>query len=303
MKTDNQIASEDELYPREGIDLPTKIVVSASRRTDLVAHFPAWLARVLAEEKARVLLPSRRAKDIDLHPARVHTLVLWSKDFTHLLRNQYGLQDLCRKYAQVYFHFTITGLGGTPVERHVLRPDQALAQIKPLLNLAGSPERISLRFDPIVFWWEGKDRQSNLSFFLELARAAATHGVKQIRFSFAQWYRKAQLRAGRAGFPYFDPPEEEKLRAAESLSRIGQDFGLELFACAQPFLTRVAGIKPSACIDGRWLQKTHPQAAPASWQRDRTQRADCGCTESVDIGSYTQSCPHSCLYCYANTRL
>ncbi|MDH4198294.1 MAG: DUF1848 domain-containing protein, partial [Candidatus Aminicenantes bacterium] len=29
---------------------------------------------------------------------------------------------------------------------------------------------------------------------------------------------------------------------------------------------------------------------------------DCLCTESVDIGSYAQSCPHSCVYCYANPR-
>ncbi|MCK4557835.1 MAG: DUF1848 family protein [Candidatus Aminicenantes bacterium] len=33
------------------------------------------------------------------------------------------------------------------------------------------------------------------------------------------------------------------------------------------------------------------------------QRAECRCTESIDIGSYTQSCPHSCLYCYANPRV
>ncbi|TEU04292.1 MAG: DUF1848 family protein [Candidatus Aminicenantes bacterium] len=37
-------------------------------------------------------------------------------------------------------------------------------------------------------------------------------------------------------------------------------------------------------------------------EKDR-QRAECRCTESVDIGSYTQSCPRSCLYCSTSLRV
>jgi DNA repair photolyase len=62
----------------------------------------------------------------------------------------------------------------------------------------------------------------------------------------------------------------------------------------------VPGIRPSACINGRLLQELHPNGAPVSVRKDRTQRRECRCTESVDIGSYTQTCPHSCVYCYAN---
>lgn len=34
--------------------------------------------------------------------------------------------------------------------------------------------------------------------------------------------------------------------------------------------------------------------------RDKGQRALCGCTVSKDIGQYN-TCPHQCEYCYANT--
>lgn len=280
-----------------------KIVISASRRSDLVAHFPQWLAEALHRERVGLIFPRGKKKEISLLPEKVHTLVLWSKDFSHLLANKYGLLDLCRKYDQLYFHFTITGLGGTLIEKHVLRPEEALAQIKPLIDVAGSPWRISLRFDPIVYWWEGRSLKNNLDYFPHLARVASALGLRQIRFSFAQWYRKAKLRAARSGLTYFDPPLEEKIKAAEKLSQMASAFGLELLACAQSFLCVVPGVKPSACIDGALLERLHPARAQASPVKDKTQRAECNCTESIDIGSYTQSCPHSCVYCYANSRL
>ncbi len=280
-----------------------KIIISASRRSDLVANYPQWLAESLHRERISLIFPRGKAKEISLQPEKVHTLVLWSKDFSHLLKNKYGLLDLCRKYDQLYFHFTITGLGGTPIEQHVLRPEEALTQLKPLLQLAGSPWRISLRFDPIVYWWDDRTLRSNFDYFPRLARVASALGLRQIRFSFAQWYRKAKRRAARLGLAYFDPPLEEKIRAAEKLSQIASAFGLELLACAQAFLSTVRGIKPSSCIDGALLSKLHPAQLPASLAKDKTQREECHCTESIDIGSYTQPCPHSCVYCYANSRV
>ena len=105
------------------------VVVSASRRTDLAASFPDVLARALREEKTRVLGPAGRSYEVDLRPVNVHTLVLWSKDFANLLADRSGLKGLVAKYEQAYFHFTITGLGGTSLEKGVLPPDEAMAQL------------------------------------------------------------------------------------------------------------------------------------------------------------------------------
>lgn len=280
-----------------------KKVISASRRTDLVAHFPDWLSSVLKEEKALVYGPRRASYLVDLNPQTVHTVVLWSKNFSKLIDNSCGLLDVLKKYDQLYFHFTITGLGGSPLEHGVPSSSVALDQIDDLIRIAGTPERISLRFDPVVYWKDNGTTQTNISFFEKLASELYRSGIKNVRFSMAQWYSKAKRRAAKRGFSYIDPSEAKKKEDASSLARVAEKWNLTLYSCSQRFLTEVSGIRPSACIDGKLLQTLHPFHALSSIEKDQSQRLECGCTESVDIGSYAQSCPHSCVYCYANPQI
>jgi DNA repair photolyase len=254
----------------------------------------------LRARRARVLGPRGRLRDIDLSPEAVHTIVLWTKDLSNLLRNAHGLRDLLEGYDQVYVHFTVTGLGGTPVEPGAPEPRTALAQLGEAVALGGGPRRVSVRFDPVLFWEEGGAVRSNLLFFEELAAAAAAAGARDVRMSFAQWYGKSKRRAAARGFRYVDPPDEEKRARAEELAAIAAAHGLALHACSQPALAGVPGLVPSACVDGALLESLHPRREPASRTKDRSQRAACLCTESVDIGSYAQACPHGCVYCYAN---
>lgn len=278
-------------------------MISASRRTDLVASFPEWLAVALRARRAVLIGPRGRTVEIDLSPAEVHTLVLWSKDFSNLLRNAHGLRDLLAAYAQVYLHVTITGLGGTAVEPGAPPTDQALAQLPGLAALAGDPRRVSVRFDPVVFWSDGGTVRTNLGEFPGIAAAAARVGLRDIRTSFAQWYGKAKRRAAARRLAFVDPPDEAKRASAAGLARTAAAHGLVLHACSQPALAGVPGIVASACIDGALLGSLHPRRETASQRKDRSQRPDCLCTESKDIGSYTQACPHGCVYCYANPSL
>jgi hypothetical protein len=278
-------------------------VISASRRTDLVAFFPEWLSSVIEEEKAVVHGPAGHTYSVDLSPKSVHTFVLWSKNFANLIEDRFRLQTLLQKYDQCYLHFTITGLGGTFIEKGVPAPSTALSQLESLVKLAANPERISVRFDPVIYWRENGKLRTNLHFFEKLAPQLTAEGVHDVRFSFAQWYGKAVKRSEKHGFLYVDPCVEKKKEAALLLSQVAQSSNLRLFACSQNFLSGVGGIKPSLCIDGAKLGELHPAKEPVSTKKDRSQRAECGCTESVDIGSYTQFCPHSCFYCYANPRI
>ena len=279
--------------------MAVKVVISASRRTDLPAAFPGWLSMALSREEAVFIGPRGRSRRVNLSPAAVHTVVLWSKDFSKLIADEAGLRSGLQKYRQIYFLFTLTGLGGTPAEPGAPSLKAALAQLPVLVEMAGHPRRVSVRFDPIVYWREGGGLSSNLDAFEAVSAAAARHGIVDIRVSFAQWYGKAVRRAKARGFDFIDPPQEEKAAAALRLAGLALSRGLVLHACGQPFLAAVPGIRTSSCIDGALLSALHPEGETAAVGKDPTQRAECGCTPSLDIGSYSQACGHGCVYCYA----
>ncbi len=275
-----------------------KTVISASRRTDLVAFFPGWLSDAVRRGSVEVRGPRGRTSAVDLRPESVHTVVLWSKDFSNLVANRDGLRTALERYDQIAILFTITGLGGGPAEPSVPRPAAALSQLQDLVAVTGDPLRVSVRFDPILSWKDGFAVLSNLPFFEIVVDGAARAGIRDIRFSFAQWYRKAARRTRAAGIDTVDPPRDEKIEVASRLAGIAGRSGIRLHACAQPFLAP-AGVFCSSCIDGRTLSALHPRGERATEAKDGSQRPDCGCTKSVEIGSYSQSCGHGCVYCYA----
>jgi hypothetical protein len=254
-------------------------------------------------EEAKVFGPSGHTYSVDLSPQNVHTVVLWSKNFLNLIDNKFGLWNELQKYDQLYLHFTITGLGGGVIEKGVPPLKIALSQLDDLIEIVGAPRRISVRFDPIIYWKEGDEERTNLDSFEEVAPNLQERGIRDVRFSFAQWYSKAKRRASKEGFDYLDVPLEKKVKDAKYLHQVAKNYGLNLYLCSQASIREAADILPSSCVDGALLRELHPDQAPVSTKKDRTQRKECRCTESVDIGSYTQFCPHCCIYCYANPKL
>ncbi|MCD6454570.1 MAG: DUF1848 family protein [Candidatus Aminicenantes bacterium] len=277
-------------------------IISASRRTDIPAFYLRWLVEGIKKEEVTVRGPYGRMYRVNLSPERVHTLVLWSKNFLPLLKNAYGSIEALKKYSQIYFLFTITGLGGTKWEINVPSPEKTIRQLEPLSEIAG-PERIGLRFDPVVHWKEGDKTKSNLQFFERLAPVLSSIGIKRVIFSFVQWYPRAVKRTRNAGIEFYDPPAEEKRREASYLLDIAKTYHLSLEACSQPESFLIKGIKKGACINAELLSSLHPFGWTISPGKDAGQRALCGCSKSIDIGSYSLPCGHICLYCYANPKL
>ena len=269
-------------------------VISASRRTDLPRWYLPWLKAALQEGAATVRLPYGGLRTVSLRPADVHTLVLWSKDYSRLLADR-ELRDLLGRYDQVVAHLTVTGLGAGPLEPQAPPPKVALAQLPSLVALCGSPQRVAVRFDPIVHWKAGGRIQSNLAWAERVFRTCVQNEIHDIRTSFATLYGKVLRRR----VNWHDPSSEERQRIAAELRDLARLCRVDLASCSDPSL-EAAGIPRAPCIDGARLTALHPQGEIASTRRDRGQRAHCRCTESVDIGSYTMRCPGGCLYCYAH---
>lgn len=274
-----------------------KPVISVSRRTDIPAAYCDWLADALERGEVSFLSPHGRVRTVSLRPEDVHSLVLWSKNYGAALADG-RLNDLLSRY-NVYFHFTITGLGGTDVEPLAPRTDLAVEQLAYLAQRWGA-NRVNWRFDPIVYWRDGNGEVvSNLGLFESLARRIGSTGVSTCTFSFAQWYRKCIARSAKRNFKYHDPLDEEKLEAVRWLASSAEKVGIKLQSCAAAKWAQVPGIAPGRCVDGELLSGLHPTGEPAETGKDRTQREECGCTPSIDIGSYAQVCPGKCVYCYA----
>lgn len=270
-------------------------VISCSRRTDVAACYTGWLAGALQAGQVEVPSPyGGPARLVSLRPAMVHSIVFVSKDYGPLLDNVAGVRDLLGAYAQLFFHLTITGLGGSRLEPGVPPWRQVAAQLPRLVAWAGNPRRVTLRFDPIVHWREGEAVRSNLPWAEPIFDAAAQSGVPAVRVSIAALYPKMRRR----GVAWYDPSPQERADIAGRLLELAAARGLALYACADPTLV-AAGVRPSSCIDGRLLAELHPQRLPLPIHKDPGQRPACGCTPSIDIGSYHMRCPHACAYCYA----
>ena len=119
--------TQPTLFPRE----QQLVVLSASRRTDLVACYPEFLI-----EKLR-----------DYPPEQVHSLVVWTKNPQNMIAPG-ALRETLERYRQLYVHLTITGLGGTVLEPHIPSWETVLQMVPALIALVKVPERISWRFDP-----------------------------------------------------------------------------------------------------------------------------------------------------------
>lgn len=276
-----------------------RAIVTASRRTDLPGCYAARLAADIEAGEAIVPQPySGRTRLVSLRPQDVHTIVLFSKDFGPLLRDEHRLQSALARFDQVVCQLTITGLGGSPLEPGVPPAETTLAQLGPLVTWLGDPARLCVRFDPIVHWHDETGVHSNLDYAPAVLAACAAAGVATVRLSFATIYRKMHGR----GIDWVDPTIEEKRGVASALARQAMAHGVTVYGCCQPSLEGT-GVVLRGCVDGEALAAMHPLGLPAPVGRDAGQRAGCLCSPSIDVGSYRQPCPHGCLYCYARPSL
>ncbi len=260
-------------------------------------HYSPWLARVVQQGYVDVKQPySGKIRRISLLPSDVHTFFLISKDMRPLLANEGDVRDALSRYDQLFCHLTVTGLGGTRIEPHIEPWGPVIAQLQDLAQLTGSSRRVSLRFDPIVHWYEGDRVESSLHLARPILEAAAAAGITTVRISFATLYPKV-LR--RKGVRWYNPGTAERQDKTAALLVLAATLGLTLVSCSQQELVEL-GVKRGSCIDGLLFSELHPRQVCAVGGKDGGQRRDCGCTPSVDIGSYDMRCPNGCRYCYAN---
>jgi len=283
---------------------PKKIVISASRRTDIPAFYMPWFMDGIKQGEFKVENPyNGRITRVPATPEAVHTIVFWSKNFGPFLRGGYG-EDLTARGYHLFFNFTINS-HCPDLEPRVPPLDDRLAQLEALCKRF-SPEAVLWRFDPICFYNTPAGPRDNLGDFDRIATTAAGFGIERCVTSFLDLYRKIQKRTENgSGVSFLSPPIEKQKKILLLLQARLKPLGISLYTCCEKEILETlspdAGISPSACIPGRLLTQLY--GGDISLRKDPGQRAaaGCGCTVSSDIGSYrVHPCHHDCLFCYAN---
>ncbi|EGO62641.1 DUF1848 family protein [Acetonema longum] len=278
-----------------------KPVISASRRTDLPRFYYSWLQETLRAGNVTLPNPLYREKTytVDLDPGNVHSLVLWSKDFSLVAQDPQYLENY-----HLYFQYTVNHY--SPVlEPHAPSYRETLGVLEQLLGRY-RPEQFNIRFDPIILSDRGepdltknKPEQARLLVFDQLCRDLKTLGMTGCRIttSFVQLYRHVARRLANSGLDLRQPDPDQQVRLAAHLVQIASRHGFILYSCSSPLLSGAAGIQPGHCIDGELLENLF--GGRVSRAKDSGQREACGCSKSRDIGSYDQPCRFGCVYCYS----
>jgi hypothetical protein len=270
-----------------------KRIISVSRRTDVPAFYGDWFRQRVKEGFAGVVNPyGGKRYLVSLKPRDVVCFVFWSKNFTPFVAS---LDALDQRGYRFYFNYTVTGLPAV-FESNVDKV-QALGTLKSLSERYG-PASVTWRFDPIIL-----STVSDADFYVATfdRMAGELEGfVERCTFSFVTEYGKVkrnfrQLQRA-TGVTVSDPPAEVRIDLAGRLADIAHGHGMTLYSCCGAYLVNDR-IQKAHCVDGALIERLfYPEGL--SYQ-DKPTRPECGCTESVDIGTY-DTCPHGCVYCYAN---
>jgi len=268
-------------------------IISASRRTDIPAFHGEWFSLQLREGRVSWRNPfGGRLCAASLLPQDVEAFVFWSKNFAPFLSVLGRIEDSYRSV----FQFTITGLPQI-FEPNVPSADRTIRTAHDLARRYG-PETLLWRYDPILIS-DLTDAAYHRRKFRELA-SQMEGATRRCYFSFPTFYaktlRNTAMLAEHTGVNCRDIPVEERLEIALELAETAAQFGMEMYSCCGNSI--VGGrIQKAHCIDAELLAKIFPDHV--NEHTIRPTRAECGCSESVDIGSYN-TCRHLCVYCYAN---
>jgi hypothetical protein len=255
-------------------------IISASRRTDLPGYH--------AEECARRLRRLRKP---------VHSVFFWTR-YPHALAGPGPLGELVRHAIENPFvHLTVTGLGGSRLEPNVPSTAAVLGQLDALIAaLRGEPRRILWRFDPLL------RGITELGTFAELAAELGGRGVRSCIVSFPAYMSlKGPLDRQYERYGISRWSRVEKREFALRLVEVATRFGLTLMACNQPRVVQDTGgaVRPAACVSAELAAALHPREIPLDLPKDPSQRRNCNCSLSHDIGRYTDRCGSGCVYCYS----
>lgn len=273
------------MFFRAIINSQNKMILSVSRRTDIPAFYSEWFIRRIKEGFVYVRNPfnTHQIRKIYLNPSNVDCIVFWTKNPKPLLGKLHELKDY-----NFYFQITLNPYSHD-LEIGVPKKTGIINSIKVLSEAIG-PGKIVWRYDPIIIN-KKYDEDYHLHYYRKLVEYLHDYSQMNV-ISFLDIYKKIENRIDTSTHKGFS--DQNKIKLVDKLKDIADKFQVEIRSCAENL---DLNIEKSHCIDKELIEKLIGH--PTSYKKDKNQRPECGCIESVDIGEYN-TCQHNCTYCYAN---
>ncbi|MDR0320477.1 MAG: DUF1848 domain-containing protein [Treponema sp.] len=264
------------------------MIISASRRTDIPAYYSDWLLNRLKERYVLVRNPMNTSQisKINLETELVDCIVFWSKNPKPLLEKLHFLDDYV-----YYFQFTLNPYD-TDIEAKLPPKKEIIETFKKLSGKIGA-QKIIWRYDPVLL-----NERYTVAYHIDKFNEIACQlkgFTEKVTFSFIDFYKKISENIKTHGI--VEITTEQKNTLAENFSKIAKENALLIDTCAEDIDLCRFNIDHARCIDGELISKITGHNLTV--EKDKNQRPECGCAESIDIGGYN-SCLNGCVYCYAN---
>lgn len=204
-----------------------------------------------------------------------------------------------------YVQFTLNDYEAEGLEPKVPTLVQRTDTFRRLVDALGIGA-VVWRFDPLILT-DKINIDTLLDKIAHIGNVLAGYTEKLV-FSFAdiESYKKVSRNLRQSGINYREWDEVSMRNFASRLSALNRNkWKFRLATCAERINLSEYDIEHNRCIDPELISRLAPDDAILQnflyeARTDTGQRKACGCILSKDVGAYN-TCPHGCLYCYANT--
>ena len=302
---------------RQTVMAQMPIIVSASRATDIPTFYADWFVERWKTGYIKWINPFN---GVPLYVSfkKTKVVVFWTKNPKPMFKH---LDFLDKEVKNYYFQYSLNDYEKEGYEGKVPRLDRRIKTFIELSNRIGK-DKVIWRFDPLLLTYnidvkELLKRVENIGDQLHIY-------TNKLVFSFADigTYRKVESNLRKQKVPYIEFTRETMKEFAEGLQELNKKWNLELATCAEELNLEEFDIAHNKCIDDDLIIDLfshdkelmsflgvevieqnlfgNQEIRKTKNLKDKGQRRACGCIISKDIGQYN-TCPHECVYCYANT--
>lgn len=269
------------------------MIISASRRTDIPAYYSKWFFNRIEAEYCTVPNPfnPNQISHVELTSSAVDAIVFWTRNPYPMIES---LNILDQKNFNYYFQYTINNFSKV-LEPYAPNIDSALKTFKSLSKIIGSG-RVVWRYDPIIIT-DTMGCNFHINNFRNLVKELKGF-TKRVVISIVDDYQKTLRRVGLVE-PSYQTSLDQDVQIYDLLkilAGIADENEIEIQSCAEKIDFTNLGIKPGKCIDDKLLE--HEFGIELNLKKDKSQRKECGCIISKDIGM-NNTCLIGCEYCYA----